>query len=67
MRYGRTDEQKRALSASLRQFISEAIGEPPNNIFFMMRQRRGIDFVAHGKRLPNLSRATPTTKISSQV
>jgi phenylpyruvate tautomerase PptA (4-oxalocrotonate tautomerase family) len=62
MRYGRTDEQKRALSAGLLRVVSEATGEPPDNIFFVIREGRGINFVEHGKHLPELSKATPTTK-----
>ena len=49
MRYGRTDEQKRALSAGLLRVVSEATGEPPDNIFFVIREGRGINFVEHGK------------------
>ena len=32
MRYGRSDEQKRALSAGLLRVISEATGEPADNM-----------------------------------
>src|SRR6267142_1321753 len=39
MRYGRTDEQKRALSAGLLRVVSEATGEPPDNI--LLRDPRG--------------------------
>ena len=49
MRYGRTDEQKRALSAGLLRVVSEATGEPADNIFFVIREGRGIE---HGKHLP---------------
>jgi len=52
MRYGRTDEQKRALSAGLLRVVSEATDEPPDNIFFVIREGRGINFVEHGKHLP---------------
>lgn len=52
MRYGRTDEQKRALSAGLLRVVSEATGEPADNIFFVIREGRGINFVEHGKHLP---------------
>jgi len=52
MRYGRTDEQKRALSTGLLRVVSEATGEPPDNIFFVIREGRGINFVEHGKHLP---------------
>jgi phenylpyruvate tautomerase PptA (4-oxalocrotonate tautomerase family) len=52
MRYGRTDEQKRALSAALLRIVSEATGESADNIFFVIREGRGINFVEHGQHLP---------------
>jgi phenylpyruvate tautomerase PptA (4-oxalocrotonate tautomerase family) len=52
MRYGRTDEQKRKLSAGLLHAVSEATGEPADNIFFVIREGRGINFVEHGQHLP---------------
>jgi len=39
MRYGRTDEQKRALSAGLLRVV----GEATDNIFFVIREGRGIN------------------------
>jgi hypothetical protein len=67
MRYGRTDEQKRALSAGLLRVISEATGEPPDNIFFVIREAVGSILSNTASIFPNLSKATPTTKTSSQV
>jgi phenylpyruvate tautomerase PptA (4-oxalocrotonate tautomerase family) len=52
MRQGRTDEQKRKLAAGLLRVISEATGEPKHNIFFVIRDGRGINFVEHGQHLP---------------
>lgn len=52
MRFGRTDEQKRALSAGLLRVVSEATGEEASNIFFVIREGRGINFVEHGEHLP---------------
>src|SRR6267143_5270548 len=52
MRYGRSDAQKRALSAGLLRVISEATDEPVDNIFFVIREGRGINFVEHGQHLP---------------
>jgi Tautomerase enzyme len=52
MRYGRSDGQKRALSAGLLRVITEATGEAADNIFFVIREGRGINFVEHGKHLP---------------
>jgi 4-oxalocrotonate tautomerase len=53
MRHGRTDEQKRKLAAGLMRVISEATGEPKHNIFFVIREGRGINFVEHGEHLPD--------------
>ena len=52
MRYGRTDEQKRRLASGLLRLISEATGEPASNIFFVIREGDGINFVEHGEHLP---------------
>lgn len=52
MRYGRTDEQKRALAAGILRVVSEATGERPDDIFFVIREGRGINFVEHGQHLP---------------
>jgi 4-oxalocrotonate tautomerase len=52
MRYGRTEEQKRRLSASLLRIVSEATGEPADDIFFVIREGAGINFVEHGHHLP---------------
>jgi trans-3-chloroacrylic acid dehalogenase alpha subunit len=41
MRYGRSDEQKRALSAGLLRVVSEATGETADNVFFVIREGRG--------------------------
>ena len=52
MRYGRTDEQKRKLAAEILRVVSEATGETKNDIFFVIREGRGINFVEHGEHLP---------------
>lgn len=52
MRYGRTDEQKRKLAAGLLRVVGEATGESRDNIFFVIREGRGINFVEHGEHLP---------------
>jgi 4-oxalocrotonate tautomerase len=52
MRYGRTDEQKRKLAAEIIRVVSEATGETKNDIFFVIREGRGINFVEHGEHLP---------------
>ena len=63
MRYGRSDKQKRALSAGLLRVVSEATGETADNVFFVIREGRGINFVEHGNICLNSSKAMPTTKI----
>ena len=52
MRFGRTDEQKRQLAAGLLRVVSAATGETKNDIFLVIRERRGINFVEHGEHLP---------------
>ena len=52
MRCGRSDEQKRALSAGLLRVVSDATGETADNVFFVIREGRGINFVEHGQHLP---------------
>ena len=52
MRQGCTDEQKRKLAAGLLRVISEATGELKHNIFFVVREGRGINFVEHGVEPP---------------
>jgi 4-oxalocrotonate tautomerase len=53
MRYGRSDEQKRRLAAGLIRVVGTATGEPVNNIFFVIREGRGINFVEHGEHMPD--------------
>ena len=53
MRAGRTDEQKRKLSAGIMKAISEVTGESLDDIFFVIREGRGINFVEHGRHLPD--------------
>ncbi|HTR06210.1 MAG TPA: tautomerase family protein [Paraburkholderia sp.] len=52
MRYGRTDEQKRDLAAGLLRVVSAVTGETKNDIFVVIREGRGINFVEHGEHLP---------------
>ncbi len=52
MRYGRTEEQKRKLSAGLLRVVGEATGESIDNIFFVIREGSGINFVEQGRHLP---------------
>ena len=62
MRQGRTDEQKRRLAAGLLRVISVATGEPKNNIFFVIREGRGINFVEHGEHLPDYTEGAASDK-----
>ncbi len=55
MRFGRTDEQKRKLAAGLLRVVSEATGETKEDIFLVIREGRGINFVEHGEHLPEYS------------
>ena len=62
MRQGRTDEQKRKLAAGLLRVISEATGELKHNIFFVIREGRGINFVEHGEHLPDYTEGSAGDK-----
>jgi 4-oxalocrotonate tautomerase len=53
MRAGRTDEQKRKLSAGIMKAVSDVTGESWDDIFFVIREGRGINFVEHGQHLPD--------------
>jgi 4-oxalocrotonate tautomerase len=53
MRAGRTDEQKRKLAAGIMKAVSDATGEAWDDIFFVIREGRGINFVEHGQHLPD--------------
>ena len=52
LRQGRTDEQKRALAAGLIQAVRTATGEPVDEMFLVIREGRGINFVEAGEHLP---------------
>ena len=52
MRFGRSDEQKRQLAAGLLRVVSAATGETKDDIFFVIREGRGVNFVEHGEHLP---------------
>ncbi|WP_372673157.1 tautomerase family protein [Amycolatopsis kentuckyensis] len=52
LREGRTDEQKRALSAGLFAAVGAATGEPVSEMFLVIREGRGINFVEAGEHLP---------------
>ena len=52
MREGRTDDQKRALAAGLIEAVRSATGEPLSEMFLVIREGRGINFVEEGQHLP---------------
>lgn len=52
MRYGRSDEQKRELAAGVLRVVSAATGATKDDIFVVIREGRGINFVEHGEHLP---------------
>jgi len=62
MRYGRSDEQKRSLSAGLLRVISEATGEPADNIFLLSGKDGASTSSSTGNICLSSSKATPTTK-----
>ncbi len=53
MRFGRTDEQKRKLAEGLMRVVREATGESAHDVFLVIREGRGINFVEHGEHLPD--------------
>ena len=63
MRYGRSDEQKRALSAGLLRVVSEATGETADNVFSLSGRGEASTSWSTGNICPNSSKATSTTKI----
>ncbi len=53
MRNGRSDEQKRRFASSLLDVMSNATGEPRGNVFLVIQESRGINFVEDGHHLPD--------------
>jgi phenylpyruvate tautomerase PptA (4-oxalocrotonate tautomerase family) len=53
MREGRTDAQKQALAAGLISAVQAATGEPIKEMFLVIREGRGINFVEAGEHLPD--------------
>jgi 4-oxalocrotonate tautomerase len=52
MREGRTDGQKRALAEGLIGAVRAATGEPIGEMFLVIREGRGINFIEAGEHLP---------------
>jgi len=53
LREGRTDAQKRSLAAGLIDAVRTATGEPLTEMFMVIREGRGIDFIEAGEHLPD--------------
>jgi trans-3-chloroacrylic acid dehalogenase alpha subunit len=53
MREGRSDGQKRALAAGLIEAVQKATGEPIGDMFLVIREGRGINFIEAGEHLPD--------------
>lgn len=57
LRNGRTDEQKRAFAAALLDVVSEATGEPRENIHLILHENPGSNFVENARHLPDFGGA----------
>lgn len=53
MRFGRTDEQKRKLADGLMRAVGEVTGEDRSQMFLVIREGVGINFVEQGEHLPD--------------
>jgi len=62
MRQGRTDEQNRKLASGLVPVISEAAGEPKDNIFFVIREGAESTWPSTTSTCWNTSRARRATR-----
>jgi 4-oxalocrotonate tautomerase family enzyme len=51
IRRGRSDDQKRRLAANLTQAVCEATGEPIEQIFLVIREMPGFNFVDAGEHV----------------
>ena len=67
MREGHTDEQKRALATGLIESVQKATDEPIGEMFLVIREGRGINFVEAGEHLPEFvaGNANDTTLINT--
>jgi trans-3-chloroacrylic acid dehalogenase alpha subunit len=55
LREGRSDEQKRALAQGLIQAVRAATDEPISEVFMVIREGRGINFIEAGQHLPDFA------------
>lgn len=51
IRRGRTDDQKRALASGLMGAVKRITGEPIENMFLVMREMPGFNFVDAGQHV----------------
>ncbi len=51
IRRGRSDDQKRRLAAGLTRVVSEVSGEPAEQMFLVMREMPGFNFVDAGEHV----------------
>jgi phenylpyruvate tautomerase PptA (4-oxalocrotonate tautomerase family) len=59
MRRGRSDELKRAYAAAVLDVVSEATGEPRENIHLILHENPGINLVENAQHLPEFGVAAP--------
>jgi phenylpyruvate tautomerase PptA (4-oxalocrotonate tautomerase family) len=52
IRRGRTEAQLRQLASGLTRVVAEAIGQPIDSIFLVMREMPGFNFVDSGEHVP---------------
>ena len=53
MRFGRSDEQKRQLAASVIAAVRKATGEPLLNMVFVVHEDAGVNFCEAGQHYPD--------------
>src|SRR5260370_36926207 len=52
IREGRTEAQLRQLASGLTRVVAEAVGQPIDSIFLVMREMPGFNFVDAGEHVP---------------
>jgi phenylpyruvate tautomerase PptA (4-oxalocrotonate tautomerase family) len=52
IRTGRTEAQLRQLASGLTRVVAEAVGQPIDSIFLVMREMPGFNFVDAGEHVP---------------
>jgi 4-oxalocrotonate tautomerase family enzyme len=52
IRRGRTEAQLRQLASGLTRVVAEAVGQPIDSIFLVMREMPGFNFVDSGEHVP---------------